>query len=99
MQTYLRHWRQRFDPNAEFVYTKRMTLSVPKTKKDGKPVTRHDGSVVVEVKTVHRGDSVDKRLWGGAHRLRLLWDSKHIMLRDWIDPAAVVSPSEEEVVV
>lgn len=94
--TKFRHWKQRFDLNAEFIYRRRLLVGEKMKKhtviKDCCPQQVEERVGVY----VEQGDTVDKEFWG-KHRLRRLWDSNAIELKDWKDPVLAqrkVGPQE-----
>jgi len=76
----LRHWKQRFDPKARFIYTKRRKFSLSPT---GYMVP---GEVMPEW--------VQAKL--GVYRLRMWWRSGWIALADWEAPRPTAREVAEE---
>lgn len=68
-----RHWKQRWDPDAKFIYRRALKLSDPETGKAFRVLV---------------GDDVDSEFWGRG-RLRRLWDQAAIELKDFEPPVVI----------
>lgn len=82
-----RHWKERFDPHADFVFAKRFNLGLDRKNpwvEDGDPVPKDRRMKALNVRVDRRKEQVGRYL--NVHRLRMWWDAGWIRLAEFDAP-------------